>query len=80
LKYKTGNNPTEIIAPRNIILNVLFNIARFIDFSALKYSKSLNFPIPGLTALDQVKKIPVINPVNNKAEAKMIDPISIFII
>ena len=62
----------------NIILNVLFNITLFIDCNAFRYSMSLNFPIPGFTALDQVKKIPAINPVNNMAEPRMI--VSVFII
>ena len=61
----------------NTNLNAEFRMTRFIDCSALKYSKSLNFPIPGFTALDHVKKIPVINPVNNMAEAKM--SVSVFI-
>jgi hypothetical protein len=55
----------------------LFNITRFIDCSAVRYSISLNFPIPGFTALDQVKNIPAINPVNNIAMAKII--VSVFI-
>ena len=65
------------MAPPNIILNVLFNITLFIDCNAFRYSKSLNFPIPGFTALDQVKKTPAINPVNNIARAKII--VSVFI-
>ena len=67
-----GKSAVVIMAPLNIILNVLFNITLFIDFNALRYSKSLSFPIPGFTALDQVKKIPAISPVNNMARAKMI--------
>jgi hypothetical protein len=63
--------------PANINLNVLLSITRFIDCNAFKYSISLNFPIPGFTALDQVKKIPAISPVNNMARAKMI--VSVFI-
>ena len=52
-------------------------MTRLIDCSAFKYSMLLNFPIPGFTAFDQVKKIPAIKPVDNIAKAKMI--ISIFI-
>jgi hypothetical protein len=63
--------------PANINLNVLLSITRFIDCNAFKYSISLNFPIPGFTALDQVKKIPAINPVNNIAKTKIIDPVFI---
>ena len=47
-------------------------MTRFIDCNAVRYSISLNFPIPGFTALDQVKKIPAINPVNNMARANII--------
>ena len=71
-----GKSPVVIMAPLNIILNVLFNITLFIDWNALRYSRSLSFPIPGFTALDQVKKIPAISPVNNMARAKMI--VSVF--
>ena len=46
-------------------------MTRFIDCSAFKYSRSLNFPIPGFTAFDQVK-IPAIKPVDNITEAKLI--------
>ena len=67
-----GKSPVVIMAPPNINLNVLFNMTLFIDWNALKYSRSLSFPIPGFTALDQVKKIPAISPVNNMARAKMI--------
>ena len=52
-------------------------MTRFMACNAFKYSMSLNFPIPGFTALDQVKKIPAINPVKNMAETKMI--VSVFI-
>ena len=72
-----GKSPVVIMAPPNINLNVLFNMTLFIDWNALKYSRSLSFPIPGFTALDQVKKIPAISPVNNMARAKMI--VSVFI-
>ncbi|MBT4918297.1 MAG: hypothetical protein HON09_02385 [Flavobacteriaceae bacterium] len=68
---------TAIIAPRKIPINALFKITRFIDCKDRKYSRSLNFPIPGFTALDQVKKIPAINPVNSIAEARII--VSVFI-
>jgi len=54
-------------------------MTRFIDCNALKYSMSLNFPKPGFTALDQVKKIPAINPVNNMADAKIIVPVFIYL-
>ena len=47
-------------------------MTRFIDCNAVRYSISLNFPIQGFTALDHVKKIPAINPVNNMARANMI--------
>ena len=57
---------------------MLLSITRFIDCNAFKYSISLNFPIPGFTALDQVKKIPAINPVNNIAINKIIDPVFMF--
>ena len=67
-----GKSPVVIMAPPNINLNVLFNMTLFIDWNALKYYRSLSFPIPGFTALDQVKKIPAISPVNNMARAKMI--------
>ena len=72
-----GKSPVVIMAQPNINLNVLFNMTLFIDWNALKYSRSLSFPIPGFTALDQVKKIPAISPVNNMARAKMI--VSVFI-
>ena len=45
-------------------------MTRFIDCNEFKYSMSLNFPIPGFTALDQVKKITII-PVNKIARAKI---------
>jgi hypothetical protein len=60
-----------MIAPTNTIRNAPFKMTRFIDCSAFKYSRSLNFPIPGFTALDQVKKIPAMIPVKNMAETKI---------
>ena len=59
------------MAPINKNRNDLFSMTRFIDCNEFKYSRSLNFPIPGFTALDQVKKIPAIIPVNKTARAKM---------
>ena len=72
LKLNKGTNATVIIAPINKIRKALFNMTRFMACNAFKYSMSLNFPIPGFTALDQVKKIPAINPVNNMARANII--------
>ena len=71
-----GKSTVVIMAPANINLNVLFNMTLFIDWNARRYSRSLSFPIPGFTALDQVKKIPAISPVNNIARVKMI--VSVF--
>jgi len=73
-----GTKATVITAPINTIRNAGFNITRFIDCSARRYPMSLSFPIPGVTALDQVKKIPAIKPVDNVANIKMI--VSIFMI
>ena len=71
-----GKSAVVIMAQANINLNVLFNMTLFIDWNARRYSRSLSFTIPGFTALDQVKKIPAISPVNNIARVKMI--VSVF--
>ena len=72
MKIKKGTSAVANTAPIKTSLKVLFKITLFMDWNALKYSISLNCPITGFTALDQVKKIPDISPVNNMARIKII--------
>lgn len=67
-----------ITAPTNTNMKAVLRITRFMDCNARKYSMSPSFPMPGVTAFDQVKKTPVIMPVDSIASSRMI--VSAFIV
>ncbi|MDA9993623.1 hypothetical protein N9E17_01145, partial [bacterium] len=50
-----------------------FKMTRSIDLNACKNSKSSSLPIPGITPLDQSKKVPLKIPVSRMAGARMVD-------